>query len=304
MIYNEEKLESFSQPRSRHEILRARDTQLDIRKALESYFDTEAVERKYNFKPVLVPFLQGSYRNNTHVAKSSDVDVVIRVKNIWKDNREVLPPDQRAKYEAAYSSVLYPFGEFKNDILVALSKHFGADNLQNDQKCIKVLEHAKYGTADVIPCFTYRLYGNFQSVEQDVDFTEGICFNTNYGDLIRNFPRLHNTALSRKCDPNNRAFKETVRMFKNMRDDLIVRKVLYPNVAKSYYIENLLWNVPDDCFNGKRMDIFNQIMSFLNTITDAKLVPFLKCANGVDQLFGPNNWKEHEAKIFFDDFRK
>ena len=35
-----------------------------------------------------------------------------------------------------------------------------------------------------------------------------------------------------------------------------------------------------------------------------ELVPFLKCANGVDQLFGPNNWKEHEAKIFFDTLKR
>jgi hypothetical protein len=303
MIYNEQQLEKFSQPRSPHEIQRAKDTHMTIRKALEDYFDIAAVAAKYKFKPELDPFLQGSYRNNTHVTQSSDVDVVVCIKNIWKDNREILPPDQRAKYEAAYSNVSYPFEAFHHDILNALIQYFGAEHVKNDPKCIKVLEHGKYGTADVIPSFSYRFYGNFQSKEQD-DYKEGICFFANDGRFLRNFPKLHNKALSKKCDPNNAAFKETIRMFKNIRDDLTDRRMLYPDVAKSYFIENLLYFLPDSCFIGTRLKIFEQIMSALIELYRIDFIRNIKCANGIDRLFGGNNWHYHEAQIFFDALKR
>jgi len=289
MVYNEQQLENFSQPRSPHEIQRAKDTHMTIRKAVENHFDIATVAEKYNFKPELEPFLQGSYLNNTHVAQSSDVDVVVRIKNLWKDNREVMPSDQRAKYEAAYSNISYPFEDFNQDILNALIQYFGPDYVKNEQKCIKVLEHGKYGTADVIPSFIYRFYGNFQSIEQDV-FKEGICFFTNDGSFLRNFPKLHMRALSDKCKPNNSAFKETVRMFKNIRDDLTDRRIIFEGIAKSYYIENLLYNFPDTSFSPSRIQTFEKIMGFLIEIYHLDLIKSFKCANGIDYLFSQGNW--------------
>jgi hypothetical protein len=51
-------------------------------------------------------------------------------------------------------------------------------------------------------------------------------------------------------------FKPVVRMFKNMRNTMIEKKLLADGVAPSYFIEDMLWNVPTDKFAGDYGDIF------------------------------------------------
>jgi hypothetical protein len=41
-----------------------------------------------------------------------------------------------------------------------------------------------------------------------------------------------------------------VRVFKNMRNSMIEKGFLAEGVAPSYFIEGMLWNVPNDRFTG------------------------------------------------------
>lgn len=299
MLYNEQKLESFSRRAFKYEEQKIIDTHHAIRDAIVLCYDKKAVEEKYGFSPDLEVYLQGSYKNSTNVTQTSDVDVVVQLKTLWRDNREVLSADQRAKYEALHSSVSYPFEAFNFAIMNAMQQYFGAGNVTNDNKCLKIKEHGKYGNADIVPCFTYRYYGYFESVEQQ-KFREGIYFFTNDGTFVRNFPKLHYEALTQKSEATNGIFKETVRMFKNMRDDLTDKGWLYSGVAKSYFIENLLYNLPNSCFTRTRMEAFKQVLALLNMMLGANLIRNFKCANGIDGLFGERHWSYYDAEHFFE----
>ncbi len=299
MVYNEQQLESFSRRPFKYEEQKIIDTHQAIREAINIHFDSSTLEKQYGFVPELDVYLQGSYKNNTNVTKTSDVDLVVQLKTIWSANKESLSADQLAKYNATYSDVSYTFEDFNHSILQAVQVYFGMGNVTNANKCIKIKEHGKYCNADITSSFSFRHYGTFENADKQV-YKEGMYFIANDGKFIRNFPKLHYEALVKKSEATNGTFKETVRMFKNIRDDLTDRRMLYPNAAKSYFIENLLYFLPDSCFVGTRKMVFEQIMSLLAQLSDLNMIRGFKCANGVDQLFGENNWQYHDAKFFID----
>ncbi len=93
----------------------------------------------------------------------------------------------------------------------------------------------------------------------DDKFTEGICFFLPDGTRIENFPERHMANCTQKHQDTDEWFKKVVRVYKNMRNRMIEDGVLAEGIALSYYLEGMLWNVPDDKF-GTSFDA-----SFVNT---------------------------------------
>lgn len=297
MVYNEQQLESFSRRAFKYEEQKIIDTHHAIRDAINEYFDSPKVKTLYGFTPELDIYLQGSYKNSTNVTKSSDVDLVVQLKSLWVANKETLPADQEAKYNAAYITITYPFVEFNAAIFEAIQQHFGAENVSNENKCLKIKEHGKFCSADVIPSFTYRHYGFFDS-DNNQRYVEGMYFITNEGAAVINYPRRHYDQLSLKSYTTNGLFKETVRMFKNMRDDLTDKGVISEGIAKSYYIENLLFQVPNNYFNGTYRERFDYILDFFIHSYQSKELQKFICANGIDKLCSEKTWNSENVAEF------
>ena len=72
-------------------------------------------------------------------------------------------------------------------------------------------------------------------------------------------------------------------MFKAARNQLVSRRVLTKVDAPSYFIECLLYNVPDGLFAQELAPTYTGILDWLKT---AKLDDF-QCQNGQLPLFGP-----------------
>src|ERR1019366_161359 len=145
-----------------------------------------------------------------------------------------------------------------------LQSHFGHQHVVNDNKCLRLRKHSKFCDADIIPAYTYKLYGTFSSADKQ-KFYEGICFDTNDRKQIINFPKQHQEILTDKSGKTDGNFKETVRMFKNLRDELIDHRIISEDTAKSHFIENLLFNVPHDMFSGTYKDRFSNVLARLIT---------------------------------------
>lgn len=149
MVYNEQQLESFSRRAFKYEEQKIIDTHHAIREAINMHFDSTVLVEQYGFVPELDVYLQGSYKNSTNVTKTSDVDLVVQLKSIWRANKESLSEDQLAKYNSSYSEVFYTFEAFNQAILHAVQAYFGMGNVTNANKCIKISEHGKYCNADI-----------------------------------------------------------------------------------------------------------------------------------------------------------
>ncbi len=103
--------------------------------------------------------------------------------------------------------------------------------------------------ADVIPATAFHRYYKFNGV-YDQNYVEGICFWDKSGERIANYPNQHCTNLTKKHQSSGERLKPTIRMMKNLRRKLVDDGLLEAGRAPSYYIEGLLYNVPDDKVTG------------------------------------------------------
>jgi hypothetical protein len=80
-----------------------------------------------------------------------------------------------------------------------------------------------------------------------------------------------------------------VRIFKNMRNTMIGKGLLADGVAPSYFIEGMLYNVPDDKFGGTYQQTWINCFNHIVTADREKLV----CAKYMHWLVrdsAPTSW--------------
>ena len=150
---------------------------------------------------------------------------------------------------------------------------YGAD-VDQGKKAIAIAANGNRRKADVIVAIQYRRYRKFLSISDQL-YDEGICFYTENGKKIANYPKYHAENLTKKHQNTNQWFKPMARILKNLRGRLISEGMLESGVAPSYYLEGLLYNVPDEHFGKSYGDTF---VNSINWIQDADRTIFV-CAN-------------------------
>lgn len=248
-------------------------------------------------------FRQGSYKNSTHIYKESDVDVVVRLEESWISDKEKLEDEEVQKYDKDHSKVDYNWEDFRNDVLSILKETYGSSSLEEGSKAIKIETESLPKDADVVITTSFRKYYSYSDGEED--YIPGIVFwegGSKDGDRIVNFPREHYKNGTKKSDNTKKRFKETVRIFKNASAYMSDKGVIEGGIAPSYFIECLIYRVPDDKFKHDKQDRFTEILSYL----EEKEIENFVCQNGVQNLFGPENtqWDEQKAREFIEGLRK
>jgi len=133
--------------------------------------------------------------------------------------------------------------------------------------------------ADVLICAQLRRYYNFTAIGNE-KYAEGICFFLPDGTRVDNFPERHSANCSLKHQKSGANFKPMVRTFKNMRNKMIEDKLIADDLAPSYFIEGMLYNVPNGHFTSNYSDSFVQCFSWLHNTDRSTLV----CAHELDPL--------------------
>lgn len=232
----------------------------------------EAKDSAYANKNYKV-FLQGSYANDTNIYGESDVDVVVQLDSSFNHDLERLPQDQKDAFKAAHSDATYTYEYFKRDVLAQLKAKFGAAT-KPGKKAVKIEADGNRRSADVLAAMQFRLYHRFVALD-DQKYDAGICFYSASGTRIANYPRQHSEHCTNKHQSTNSSFKPMVRIFKNLRGRLVDDDIIANGVAPSYYIEGLLYNVPNEKFGDSYEDSF---INCINWICDADRSKFV-CAN-------------------------
>lgn len=233
----------------------------------------ESPEAPYAKRDV-TSYLQGSYGNDTNViGVEGDVDIVLRSKAIFYPDLHKLPENQKALYENARVATTYSLEQFRSEVGEWLSGYYGRD-FDPGVKALKIKGNGNRRPVDVLACCQYRRYLRFNS-HQDCEFIEGVCFKLPNGKLIANFPRQHRENCTQKHQNTGQYFKPMVRIWKNMRNRMTEKGLLPKGTAPSYYIEGLLWNVPDHLFGQSYQRTFLQCFFYLQQADKTKLV----CAN-------------------------
>ncbi len=232
-------------------------------------------------------FLQGSYHNTTHVKDNSDIDVVVVNKSLTINNTLYgLYGDLNSLHN--FKRGLYYHIQNANNFNFALGN-----------KTIKYSGNSYYVPADIVPCGYYKgaQYGAPVGT---------ILYDTNLGKYFINYPRQHYDNGTLKSSLTNDNFKKTVRMFKNARNYAVKKNILSSeDIAPSYFLECLIYNVPNTAFLGNESNIFFNVLKWL--CDNRQNLANLKCQNGIQNLFGYdvsnvtyNKWNTSDAISFID----
>lgn len=266
----------------------ARDTHTEIRDKLHN----SALLTGRNFET----YLQGSYRNDTNTRGNSDVDIVAELQSAFRDDLSLLPAQQLAAQQAAYSAATYNWTDFRSDVLGVLAYHY--DHLVvPGNKAIRVDPGTSSRVpADVVVAMQYRKYYRFNSI-YDQNYAEGMTFYVpSENRWIVNYPKIHYNNGVVKQSRTNDTYKRSVRMIKNARRRAVEQGYLEDGHHPSYFVECLIYNVPDDKFSDSLALTFISIIAWLFEALDNPSL--LVQGNGIVPLFGPTpeQWDVADAR--------
>lgn len=270
----------------------AKATHESIRSALAA--EASSIANRLSRGEVEV-FLQGSYRNSTNIRGDSDVDVVVQLDTTWGGDLSALSPTEKAAYNNTYAIADYQWGDFRADVLEALRRYYGSAAIQEGNKSIKVVAGSGRLAADVVPALLYKKFYSFSSTNPD-DFVPGIKFyDRSDNRQIINFPRPHyDNGVSKNMQIRTSGrYKPAVRMFKNARTYLVRQSVISEELGPSYFLECLIYNVPDGKFGESWQDTYAKSVNWLLSAS----MPSFVCQNGQQELFGPTpeQWSTSDA---------
>jgi hypothetical protein len=287
MSISNEQLETWSHQGS---ITQSSDTYSAIKNTLKAD-SNPYVDKDYEV------FLQGSYGNETNIYAESDVDVVIKLNDCFLHNISALPKEQQDTFHAVYSKATYTLSDFKIDVFNVLKAKYGQDAKIGD-KAIKIEANGNRRKSDVIVALEFRKYSKFPTTD-NAPYVSGIVFFNKAGERIVNYPKLHLDNCTKKHQNTQKWFKPMVRIFKNLRNKMIDEKMIPDDLAPSYYLEGLLYNVLNDQYTRSTNyeTCFFNCINWLHTADRSKFV----CANVQFYLLhedSPVTWRAEKCDQF------
>jgi hypothetical protein len=193
-------------------------------------------------------YLQGSYKNTTNIRGDSDVDVVVQLRESFGYDVTTLNVHERLSFDREYSGATYTLQQFRAAALKTLENAFPG-RVQSGNKAIFIRERPGFVDADVIACQTYRFFSGTQTGMTVPFAMDGMqLFTQQDHRKIVNWPRHHYDKGVDKNAATGGYYKPTVRIFKNLRNLLYDNGALAKTTAPSYFVESLIFNVPNSEF--------------------------------------------------------
>lgn len=233
-------------------------------------------------------YLQGSYGNDTNVYADSDVDIVICSDASFNYDISRLSQAEKDAFNRDHPGSGLTTQSFQQDVYGWLRTQYGSD-VQPPKKAVHILAQPHRRSADVLICIEHRQYHRYNSPADNAHY-KGVLFYAADGTSIVNFPKEHSKDCTTKHANTCQWYKPTVRIFKNMRNRMIEKRLLQEGVAPSYYIEGALWNVPDDQYGLTYGNTVANCLTWLQKADRDKLL----CAHQLRWLVRdgkPDSWE-------------
>lgn len=239
-------------------------------------------------------YLQGSYANKTNIYGDSDVDIVVECTSIYYDN---LGAEDQQKIGWTRGS--HTLEDFRNEVVTALVSYYGNSYVDTSgANSIKVLPSSTSNRlyADVVVCANYKRYDSLRVAAEGITY-----WNKHNHSQIINYPSLHIENGATKNSGTNGNYKPVVRMFKNARRYMIDGDDNLKKKFPSYFVECLLYNVPDHCFvKYTYQQTFSAIVSYLQGAFADGTADKYTTQNRQQWLFGYSSvqWTKDNAQDF------
>ncbi|MDE2838715.1 MAG: nucleotidyltransferase [Chloroflexota bacterium] len=230
--------------------------------------------------PVHEMFLQGSYKSDTNLRRDSDVDLVVQLDERLRPRVAALTGPQlqdNESHKLAYGR----WQSFRRLVLAALRARFG-QAVTPGRKSLKIARGPIPAAADVV--VTLKC-GNGIALYIPDEHRWAVSY-----------PQQHHSKGARKERGTGGRYKRATRMFKAARNHLIDSNALAKGTAPSYFVECLLYNVPNGLFRSSLGETYVEVVNWLWA---AELADFT-CQNQLVDLFGSSKdqWSVDKARAF------
>lgn len=247
--------------------------------------------------------LQGSYKNGTNIFAESDVDVLVEFKSIVRNPKGLSERELARFLLPKQSPPTVTYDQFRENVARALRERFGWDGVRESPSGKAFRVTTPYRLADVVVCQTWVDYLTYPVAGYGFPKTvKGICFYcSGENRWIVNYPHLHYLRGVAKNERTANQFKRTVRLFKNLRKELIDHRLISEKLVTSYFTECLLYNCGNSCFRSNLGETFGRIvMDLVQAYLSGRSAAFL-CLNEQMPLFGdsPEQWCAGDAILFW-----
>jgi hypothetical protein len=181
-------------------------------------------------------YAKGSYANNTNVRADSDVDIAVECCELfyWGErapgNHGVIDP-----YRGSWNPQ-----KLRGALVSALETKFPGKVDSSGSAAIRVHSNTARVDADVVPCFSYRLYS------APNEFWRGTKIYREDGKELVNYPNQQLELGRAKNVRTGYTYKRTVRILKRLENAMAEAKTIKP--LPSYFMECLGYNCPDSVF--------------------------------------------------------
>lgn len=249
-------------------------THESIRDALDSY-------TRWPQDVAFTKFLQGSYKNATNLQRDSDVDLVVQL-SARVQTQVVALRGTRLERDESHIMAYRKWRSFRDHTLNALRATYGTDTVTSGRKSLTISRGPIPANADVVVTLHYE---------------DGLAFFLpDEHRWVVSYPQLHYERGISKEESTNKRYKRVIRMFKAARNHLKETDEINDDTAPSYFIECLLFNVPDELFRPRLVQSYERIVEYLST-TDLQR---FRCQNGKRELFGPSAdlWNSKKARKY------
>ena len=220
-------------------------------------------------------FLQGSYGNDTNIYAESDVDIVIRLDDCFQSDLTDLTEDEKAAYKSAFQRRDLHARRLQAGCPVgAHGAVRGCRQGRRQGHCHRREWFASQGRrdrGDPVPALL-----QVPVVERLRVRRRHLLLQRQAGERIANYPKQHSANLTTKHQALRSGSSRMARVFKNMRSRMVDDGLIKAGVAPSYYIEGLLYNVPNEKLTSSYQDC---VVNTLNWYRQEASKTDLVCAN-------------------------
>ena len=245
-------------------------------------------------------YLQGCYADDTNVTSYENVDIVVQLNQTFNSDISSLNEAEKILYQENFEQSNYSYDEFWYDILKVLQRLTSDSLTMYGYKSVKFYNHQLGMNANLRVALQHRKYQNFLGPNRQW-YTEGIRFLAHSEDKWEtSYPKLHYVHGAVKNLPNNTDgwFIAAVRMFKNARNRLVERGKIDTGLVPSYFLQCLLYNVPNAAFGSSCQATFYRVLDWLSRSNFRSFM----IQSGMEPLFGyeAGQWRPESARAFVD----
>ena len=243
-------------------------------------------------------YLQGSYACKTNTKFQSKIEVIVELKKTREFDYETMTRKDMKFRDNFYIDFEHYFNvkRFKQVLVTELKKILDVKLIMGSTTILiptfESLQHA----VEVFPCFKYKFF-----TRDGGSVRSKLVHDEKLDEHFLMFTNLHTVNGNLKDSITRGNFKRMVRLMKNIvaissREDKNIHYV------RGYYVECLLYNVPNEMFfsnDGKLSSVFLKIINWLNF---ANLDDFI-CQNQIWSLWGNADgfWDKNSARRFIND---